>query len=124
MLAEGGEHARTHQAELLRQAGRACKALVKLARTFGNVRPRSVLLQGLLCRRQGRDEQARAHFGRALDLAQKMDMPYERARAQLELGRLGKGAERAQFLEQARQTLRRLGADHFARVAEEGLKAD
>ncbi len=96
------------RADRLAQAQRGCKALAKLARTFGNVRPRAALLAGRLHAAQGNAAAALASLQQALQLAQAMDMRFEQARAQLEIARLGAGDRPA--LSQAAQAFEALGA--------------
>lgn len=114
VLQESGEYARERRRELERRAERGCKALSKLSRIFGNVRPRSWLLRGLLHLQRGERAKALQAFGRAETIAVEMDMPFERARALAEIARLGRGAERAQQLATAAGIFEQLGADFYA----------
>ena len=93
------------------KAKRGCKLVRRNSRPFGNVRSRRWLLQGLLDWEQDRPDRAQAAWRRAEATAVSMDMPYERARAQYEIGRHGgASANREAVLADAAATLERLGA--------------
>jgi class 3 adenylate cyclase/tetratricopeptide (TPR) repeat protein len=111
---------RSDRATVLRKAKRACKLVRRCSRQFGNVRSRRWLLQGLLEWEQGRPERAHAAWQRAEATAVRMDMPYERARAQYEIARHGgAGARRDALLADAAATLERLGALQMLRRVRE-----
>jgi class 3 adenylate cyclase/tetratricopeptide (TPR) repeat protein len=118
VLESGSEYARAQQRELERRAGRGCKALARLSRIFGNVRPRSWLLRGLLHRQLNKPARALKAFQTAESIAAEMDMPFERARALLEIGRHGDGALRASQLSTAAGIFKELGAEHFVALTE------
>ncbi len=108
LLDGANANANAARADWLAEAQRGCKALAKLARTFGNVRPRAALLAGRLHAVRGNAAAALASLQQALKLAQEMDMRFELACAQLEIARLGAGAGPA--LSQAAQAFEDLGA--------------
>jgi hypothetical protein len=93
--------------------------LRRLARNFWNVRPRAALLAGIRHRIRGRPEVARRHWEKAERLAAKMDMPYERARALLELARSEPQPARQSRLDEAAAIFERLGALHCLRLLAE-----
>ena len=120
------EDGRCDRAAVLRKAGRGCKLVRRNSRSFGNVRSRRWLLQGLLDWAHGRPDRARAAWRRAEATAVSMDMPYERARAQYEIARHdGAGAGREALLADAAATLERLGAlEMLRRVREAQARAE
>ena len=109
----GGEYARGRRRELARRASRGCKVLTRLSRTFGNVRPRSWLLRGLLHLQGNQRAQALKAFGSAAAIAAEMDMPFEQARAQLELARAAHGDDRARLVRDAAAVFEQLGATYY-----------
>jgi len=118
ILESGGEYASARRPELERRARRGCKALAGLSRIFGNVRPRTWLLRGLLHRQLDQPTHALKAFQKAERIAVEKDMPFERARALLEIARHGNGALRASQLSAAAGIFRNLGAAHFVALAE------
>lgn len=117
VLETGDEYARERRRELERRADRGCKALARLSRVFGNVRPRSWLLRGLLHQQRNQLAQALKAFHMAESIAVEMDMPFERARALLEIGRRGDDAMRVSRLSTATEIFNQLGAEHFVTLA-------
>ena len=117
VLESGGEYARARQRELERRADHGCKALARLSRIFGNVRPRSWLLRGLLHLQRKQPARALKAFHLAESIAIEMDMPFERARALYEIGRYSDGAMRASHLSTAAEIFKRLGAGYFVSQA-------
>ncbi|MGA2551271.1 MAG: adenylate/guanylate cyclase domain-containing protein [Burkholderiaceae bacterium] len=104
--------ARRDELELL--AERGCKALSRLSGVFGNVRPRSWLLRGRLHKLRGQNAQARAALHKARSIAIEMDMPFEKARALLEIARLETGPTGVPLLAEAAVIFQGLGADYFS----------
>lgn len=116
VLETRGEFARANRARLERAAWRGCKALGKLSRTFWNVRPRAWLLRGLLLSYHGKNAAALQAFGKAEEIARTMDLPFERARALLEIARRSEAAARESRLAAAGEIFERLGATRFSGV--------
>lgn len=117
VLEEGGAYALEHRELLEARAARGCKALAKLSRIFGNVRPRAWLLRGMLHLRRGESGKALHAFRRAEAIAVAMDMPFEQARALCEIGRLEEGEARASSGAAAAVIFERLGAAHYVALA-------
>jgi class 3 adenylate cyclase/tetratricopeptide (TPR) repeat protein len=114
------ERAPARRAQVLRKAKRGCRVVRRASRSFGNVRPRRWLLQGLLeWHRDERDKAFRA-WRRADAIATRMEMPFERARARFEIARHGGGGrERTAHLEEAAKTFSQLGAAYMLRRVRE-----
>jgi tetratricopeptide (TPR) repeat protein len=70
-----------------KEARQACKYLHTYRRFFPIGRPGAWIYQGLLDWRGGRKARAQQAWGRALEAAQELGMPFEEARARYELGR-------------------------------------
>jgi tetratricopeptide (TPR) repeat protein len=96
---------------LRRQARAAVGATRAYARRFRLGEPPMLLWKGTLAWLSGREWQARRLWTRALESSQRLHMPYERARAHLELGRHEPpdAAERTRHLEAAIQQFEQLG---------------
>jgi class 3 adenylate cyclase/tetratricopeptide (TPR) repeat protein len=107
------------RAPLLRKAKRGCRAVRRASRSFGNVRPRRWLLQGLLEWHRGERDKAFGAWRRAGATAARMNMPFEGARARFEIARHGGGAERAVYLDHAADTFSELGAAYMLRRVRE-----
>lgn len=75
-------------------------------RVFPWGRPRLAWTSGRVAWVQGRREQARSHWRRGLEMARRMDLPYEQALCLQELGRAGQEGT----LEQAAELFERTGA--------------
>lgn len=92
----------------------ALKKLRGLARPFPVARPRAALLTGRVLLINGNPRRAMRRWRRALDLGTRLDMPYEIARAQAEMGLLlrmrGKEHGATALLDEARSTFAHLGA--------------
>lgn len=107
-------------AHLERSAARGARLVRRISRQFGNVRPRAWLLQGMVEWQRGRPDRAFKHWRRADEVAIRMDMPFERARARLELARHdGAGVDRSAYLAFSADTFARLGATRLLRHAHE-----
>jgi class 3 adenylate cyclase/tetratricopeptide (TPR) repeat protein len=110
------EHGGGARGPLLGKAKRGCGTVRRVSRSFGNVRPRRWLLQGLLEWHRGDTGKAFRAWRRADATAARMNMPFERARARFEIARHGGGgSERAAQLEQAARTFEELGATYLLR---------
>jgi tetratricopeptide (TPR) repeat protein len=108
---------------LLPNAKRGCRTVRRVSRSFGNVRPRRWLLQGLFEWHRGERDKALEAWRRADETAARMDMPFEHARARFEIARHGgAGAGRADYLEQAAKTFDELGAAYMLRRVREEQK--
>ena len=92
----------------------ALKSLRSLARPFNVARPRTMLFAGRIHLIKGHPRRAMRSWRHALELATRLDMPYEVGRSRAELGLLlharGKQHEGARHLEQARLIFEHLGA--------------
>ncbi len=119
VLETSSAFARDNRSGLEARARRGCKLLHGLSRNFWNVRPRVWILRGLLHWHHGRYRQAVNAWQKAERIAIKKAMPFERARALLELGRHGQGDARA--LSRARDIFQRLGASYYATLASDAL---
>jgi predicted ATPase/DNA-binding SARP family transcriptional activator len=86
-LLERGEPAGTDPAEPRALAAAGLRRLQRWARVFPMARPRSLLCAGAWQRLAGRRGQAARSWARAAQAAERLAMPYELARAHLELGR-------------------------------------
>jgi class 3 adenylate cyclase/tetratricopeptide (TPR) repeat protein len=105
--AELGPEERARLATLAREAVAAC---ARFARVFPIGEPRAALLAGTAAWLDGREGKARAAWSRALAAARRLDMPYDEARARLELARRGVSRDRAGHLDRAASLLGELGA--------------
>jgi len=97
---------RSRLAALTREA---VAASARFARVFPIGEPRAALLAGTAAWLDGRAGAARAAWQRALAAARRLDMPYDEARARLELGRHA-GSDRAEHLDRAGALFDELGA--------------
>lgn len=79
-------------ADWRRPARRSLKHLDKLARPFTVARPRSLLCAGRIQLHDGHPRRARRPWQRSLDLATRLDLPYEVGRSHAELGLLDRSA--------------------------------
>ena len=111
LLTEESAGAPDQDPDLPRRARDGVGHVARLARTFGNLKPRAALLRAELWRLRGRPRKALQAAATAARLATVMDMPFERARALLELGRLDPSSA-ATGLAEAEAILRRLGAGY------------
>jgi class 3 adenylate cyclase/tetratricopeptide (TPR) repeat protein len=94
-------------------ARRVGRELRRYARLFPIARPRTLVNHGLARWLQGRPRAARRSWRRALRAAERLQMPYEMARAHYEMGRHpgDSDAARRVHLERASQLFANLGAD-------------
>jgi tetratricopeptide (TPR) repeat protein len=100
--------------EWRRPAKRSLKYLDKLARPFTVARPRALLYAGRIQLLDGRQRRARRLWKRSLDLATRLDLPYEIGRVHAELGLLdrsvGNEVAAARHMDEARALFVRLEA--------------
>jgi serine/threonine protein kinase/tetratricopeptide (TPR) repeat protein len=103
---------RTGSREDAARARRACKAASAFAFIFPIGRPSSHLWRGIELQLSGEHDKARKSWQTAIEEAERLRMPYQRARALLELGRhLPVGdPERARFLSRAEAIFADIGA--------------
>jgi class 3 adenylate cyclase/tetratricopeptide (TPR) repeat protein len=102
-----------------RLAERATRSLGRMARRLPIARPRASMARAVLLARRGRKRAARRRFRKAIELAEAMAMPYERALIMRELG-LALG-DRA-VTETAAEALMALGALEDARLSHPGQR--
>ncbi|MGH8951302.1 MAG: AAA family ATPase [Acidimicrobiia bacterium] len=100
-------------------AERAVKKLIGYSKVFPIGRPAALRYSGRLKDQNGDPQGARSDWGKALEAAQGLKMPFEEALISLNLGRLDTDRER---LEQARDLFERVGARHFVEVANKALR--
>jgi tetratricopeptide (TPR) repeat protein len=111
LLEEGGAYARAHRDELMARAQRGSRQVNKAARRFWGSRPRVWLLRGMVSWLEGDRTGARKAWDRAESEARKLGLPFELARAQLEIARHGPvGPARQQRLAAASAVFRERGA--------------
>jgi eukaryotic-like serine/threonine-protein kinase len=98
--------------ELERSAGEACRLLRAFSRAFALAQPLSLLYSGHQAWLSGRTEAALRTWQRCTERAAELAMPYEEARARLELGRHlpPEAPEREAHLLRARELFQRLEA--------------
>lgn len=101
------------------EAARACAAMHRYARRFPLGRGHDLLWRGVFAWLTGHPQRARRTWRSAIVVAQALGLPYEQARAHVELGRHlpGDDPERAVHFDAARDLFAGLGcADAVARV--------
>jgi DNA-binding SARP family transcriptional activator/predicted ATPase len=94
-LLEQDEPPGVDPAELRATATAGLRRLQRYGRAFPMARPRGRLAAGGWYRLEGRRRQAARSWARAVQAAERLAMPYELARAHLELGRQLAGVERS-----------------------------
>jgi tetratricopeptide (TPR) repeat protein len=120
VLERSGAFAAGRRNELEAKAERGCRVVRRLSRSFDNVASRRWVLDGLLEWERGRADHALPAWRRAAKAAERMDMPFERARALYEIARHGgAGPRREQYLADAAHTFDRLGAGYMLRRVRE-----
>ena len=102
---------------ILRKARKGVRLLARQAKTFGNIRPRALLLKGILCRLSGKSRKAETHYLASRDLARQMGMPFDEGRALLELARL-QTANADSFRSEARVIFEGIKAPYYAELAD------
>jgi class 3 adenylate cyclase/tetratricopeptide (TPR) repeat protein len=111
LLEEGGSYARAHRDELLTRARQGSRQVNKAARRFWGSRPRVWLLRGMSSWLEGDSVGANKAWERAESEATRLGLPYELARAQLEIARHGPpGPARRQRLAAAANVFEQRGA--------------
>ena len=93
-----------------------CKLALRFSHIYRNVSPRAWLLRGQLKRYKDRATGGRRAFERAASIGAALDMPFERARAQLELAGTTDGGDRTRLAVEARAVFERLGATYYAHL--------
>jgi hypothetical protein len=111
---------------LTARAASVARAARRYARLFPIGRPQALLAAGSLAWVRRRSRQAHARWRQALRIAQRLDMPYEAARAHAEIGRhLAPGAPtRHEHLAEAAAIFAQIGAAWdlaIVRSARDGL---
>ncbi|MGB0385679.1 MAG: adenylate/guanylate cyclase domain-containing protein [Ardenticatenaceae bacterium] len=116
-----GSHAQAK--ELKSKANQACQALRNYANRFPVAQPRAWLYRGVCHWLQGQRWRARRAWRKSLEHADKVDMPYEKALAHYEIGRLlpVNDAKRQEHLTQAIDIFARLDAAYDLARAQEAL---
>jgi tetratricopeptide (TPR) repeat protein len=99
------------------KARQGVKIVQRLAKIFWNVRPRALLLAGLLEAQENRRDDAVATLRRAQKMALDMRMPYEEARALVEIAEITPETPRPAETERAITLFAKLGAEFEKRRA-------
>ena len=123
LLDGGGDVARAHKQSLEQRVSTGVKRAMSFSRIFRNVHPRAWVLRGQWLRYLGKAGDARAAFLKALAAGEVLDMPFEQARARLELARDARGSEREQLIDATDPVFTKLGALHY-RGELRALRAD
>ena len=87
LLEEAGPYAGAHRDELLDRARRGTRQVNKVSRRFWGSKPRVWLLRGMIRWREGDQPGARGAWDRAESEARRLGLPFDLARAQLEVAR-------------------------------------
>jgi tetratricopeptide (TPR) repeat protein len=123
VLREGASSAPAEErARLDKLAERAWKELWTFAQVFPFGKPAAWLWRGVDEIDHGHTRRGRRAIESAIAEAERLSMPYERARAHYELGRRSKGLERTRHLMRAIEFFAEAGAKPDLRRAEEALK--
>ena len=103
-------------AALAAQARKACQGLHAYAAIFPIGKPRALLHEVRYAWLRGRHAAARRAWQQSQRLSETLEMPFEKALAQYEIGRhLEPGdPERPVLLSRAREAFERLGTRHYA----------
>ncbi len=113
LLERRGAVATAHRRTLEQRVRTGVKLAMRFSRTYRNVHPRAWLLRGQWLRYLGKGGDARAAFLKALAAAESLGMPFEQARARLELARDATGSERRRLIDAADPVFTTLGALHY-----------
>ncbi len=97
---------------------RAVKKLVGYSKVFPIGKPAALRYSGRLKEKDGNQSGARSDWGKALQSAQSLKMPFEEALTSMNLGRLDGDAAR---LQHARDLFERVGARHFVDLTNQAL---
>lgn len=110
-IAESCFHLWTHNLQDSQQVRQACESLQQFAKSFPIAQPRALLWQGMWLWHQGKTTQAQKHWHQAVQLANRMAMPYEQVRIHQQWGQHldPQDPGHQQHLNQAQQLLRQLG---------------
>jgi hypothetical protein len=113
-LWSSGDYAQNRaDARLIQQsAKRACRALKRFSARNAVGRPRTLVMTGLYAELSGRPGKSRQLWGQAATIGETLAMPYERALANMHLGRtLPQGhADKAKYLDNAARMFSAMGA--------------
>lgn len=114
LLEDGADLPPAFRMTLAHQAHTACRALRRYARPFPLGRAHAALWDGLRAWLRGHQRRALRSWRRAIGLAEALGLPYEGARAHLEIGRHAlPGAEaRRRHLDEAARRFEALGCRH------------
>ncbi|MBN1890204.1 MAG: AAA family ATPase [Thermoflexales bacterium] len=99
------------------RAKQACRALGQFARVFPIGQPSAWLWQGLYEQISGRPHRAQALWGKCLETAGRLGMPYEQGLAHYELAQHTSGAKGQEHLARAGQVFKQLNAGYDLRRA-------
>jgi tetratricopeptide (TPR) repeat protein len=117
------ERGHTHHGEL-ETAMRSCLALDRYARRFLIGRPVALICNGQLRHLRGDFAKANRNWRAAIELAEKLKMPFESGIAHYELGRHAPGStERHTHLCAANEYFTNLGARHDASLVQSALES-
>jgi hypothetical protein len=100
-------------------AERAVKKLIGYSKVFPIGKPAALRYSGRLKEQSGDENGARSDWGKALQAAQALEMPFEEALTRLNLGRLDHDRD---SLGQALDLFERMGARHFVEVTNNELR--
>jgi len=107
---------------LKKSAAQACQGVQKFAGIFSIGQPRALLLQGRYEWLNHNRDKARKLWRQSLVAAQKLNMPYDIALAQYEVGRSSPaGADRQRYLAEAQNSLTQLGATYELKLVQLAL---
>jgi hypothetical protein len=108
----GGDRSPQERQALADSAKIACQAARRYARIYTIGSPRALLLEGLRLWLSSDSRRARETWRKSLNVAERLAMPYEQARAHFEIGRHLKAGDpaREQHLTRAREIFDRIGA--------------
>jgi class 3 adenylate cyclase/tetratricopeptide (TPR) repeat protein len=111
LLEEAEPYARAHRDELLARARRGTRQVNKAARRFWGSKPRVWLLRGMIRWREGDQPGARGAWDRAEAESRRLGLPFDLARAQLEVARHApRGPARERRLAAASEVFEKRGA--------------
>ncbi len=102
-----------------RLAERATRSLERMAKRLPIARPRASMARAVLLARRGNERAAHRRFRKAIELAEEMSMPYERA---LILREMGLALDDRAATEIAAEALMALGALEDARLSHPGQR--
>ena len=108
--------------EIMERAKKAIKNMNVFARTFKIGKPRSYLWQGVGYWLDDNQDKAREVWQKGIAIGQELDMPYEVARIQYEMGRrLRSSLERSDYLTEASEIFMRLNTTYDLAQSQKAL---